>query len=81
MVGVRERRLVLIACAVVAAVAVVLLASPFASAFRDTPGATKVNDKHGRFVLRSAATLPLNAIYADRANEYDICDVRGKVCF
>lgn len=40
-----------------------------------------VNDKHGRFVLRSAATLPLDAIYADRANEYDICDVRGKVCF
>ena len=40
-----------------------------------------VNDKHGRFVLRSAATLPLNAIYSDRANEYDICDVRGKVCF
>lgn len=40
-----------------------------------------VNDRHGRFNLRSAATLPLSVIYRDRANEYDICDVRGKVCF
>jgi DNA polymerase V len=40
-----------------------------------------VNDQHGRFMLRSAATLPLSQIYIDRANEYDICDVRGKVCF
>jgi hypothetical protein len=39
-----------------------------------------VNDRHGRFVLRGAATLPLGLIYTDRANEYDICDVRGKVC-
>ena len=40
-----------------------------------------INERHGRFVLRSAATLPLFDIYRDRANEYDICDVRGKVCF
>ncbi len=40
-----------------------------------------VNERHGRFVLRSAATLPLGRVYDDRANEYDICDVRGKVCF
>jgi DNA polymerase V len=40
-----------------------------------------VNDRHGRFILRSAATLPLGRIYTDRANEYDICDVRGKTCF
>jgi nucleotidyltransferase/DNA polymerase involved in DNA repair len=40
-----------------------------------------VNDRHGRFVLRSAATLPLKSIYADPANGYDICDVRGKICF
>ena len=40
-----------------------------------------VNDRHGRFVLRSAATLPLFDVYRDRANEYDICDVRGKACF
>jgi nucleotidyltransferase/DNA polymerase involved in DNA repair len=41
----------------------------------------EVNARHGRFVLRSAATLPLAAIYRDTANEYDICDIRGKVCF
>jgi DNA polymerase V len=40
-----------------------------------------VNEQHGRFILRSAATLPLFNIYKDKANEYDICDVRGKVCF
>lgn len=40
-----------------------------------------VNRRHGRFALRSAATLPLAAIYRDRANSYDICDVRGKMCF
>jgi DNA polymerase V len=40
-----------------------------------------VNQRHGRFALRSAATLPLAAIYRDTANEYDICDVRGKICF
>jgi len=41
----------------------------------------EVNARHGRFILRSAATLPLTAIYRDTANEYDICDVRGKFCF
>jgi nucleotidyltransferase/DNA polymerase involved in DNA repair len=41
----------------------------------------QVNDRIGRFALRSAATLPLASIYADRANGYDICDVRGKICF
>jgi DNA polymerase V len=40
-----------------------------------------VNVKHGRFLLRSAATLPLVEIYRDSANGYDICDVRGKSCF
>jgi nucleotidyltransferase/DNA polymerase involved in DNA repair len=40
-----------------------------------------VNESQGRFALRSAATLPLFGIYQDRANEYDICDVRGKACF
>ena len=40
-----------------------------------------VNNRHGRFALRSAATLHLPAIYRDLANEYDICDIRGKVCF
>ena len=41
----------------------------------------EVNDRHGRFLLRSAATLPLASIYRDSANGYDICDVRGKICF
>ena len=41
----------------------------------------QVNDRHGRFALRSAATLHLPAIYRDTANDYDICDIRGKICF
>jgi DNA polymerase V len=40
-----------------------------------------VNARIGRFALRSAATLPLAPIYRDQSNEYDICDVRGKICF
>jgi len=41
----------------------------------------EVNDKIGRFALRSAATLPLADIYGDEAFDYDICDVHGKSCF
>ena len=40
-----------------------------------------INQKHGRFVLRSAATLTLNDLYADPATSYDICDIYGKTCF
>jgi hypothetical protein len=40
-----------------------------------------VNARHGRFTLRSAATLPLGPVYRDAANDYDIGDVRGKHCF
>ena len=40
-----------------------------------------INAKVGRFAVRSAATLPLVEVYRDDANGYDICDVRGKVCF
>lgn len=40
-----------------------------------------VNNKLGRFKLRSAETLPLTEIYADDAHQYDICDVYGKSCF
>jgi DNA polymerase V len=40
-----------------------------------------VNDTFGRFKLRSATTLHLPAVYRDPANDFDICDVRGKVCF
>ena len=33
--------------------------------------------------LRSAATLPLVArgLYRDPAHDYDVCDIRGKICF
>jgi DNA polymerase V len=40
-----------------------------------------VNERHGRFRVRSGATLYLPAVYRDPANDFDICDVRGKVCF
>ncbi|WP_240911574.1 DNA polymerase Y family protein [Paludisphaera soli] len=40
-----------------------------------------INDRQGRFAVRSGATLPLAGIYADGAHSYDICDVRGKTCF
>jgi nucleotidyltransferase/DNA polymerase involved in DNA repair len=41
----------------------------------------EVNAEVGRFALRSGATLPLGDVYRDREQGYDICDVRGKVCF
>jgi nucleotidyltransferase/DNA polymerase involved in DNA repair len=41
----------------------------------------EVNARFGRFALRSGATLPLSDIYKDESNGYDICDVRGKICF
>ncbi len=40
-----------------------------------------VNTQLGRFVVRSGATLPLTDVYRDEAQNYDICDVRGKLCF
>src|SRR5262249_13974216 len=39
------------------------------------------NEGHGRVTVRSAATLYLPAVYADPANDFDICDVQGKICF
>jgi DNA polymerase V len=39
------------------------------------------NARLGRFTVRSGATLPLRGVYRDGANGYDICDVRGKLCF
>jgi nucleotidyltransferase/DNA polymerase involved in DNA repair len=41
----------------------------------------RINERIGRFAVRSGATLPLKSIYDDGANGYDICDVRGKICF
>ena len=41
----------------------------------------EANEKIGRFALRSGATLPLQQVYDDQVNGYDICDIRGKICF
>jgi nucleotidyltransferase/DNA polymerase involved in DNA repair len=41
----------------------------------------EVNREMGRFALRSGATLPLKDVYEDEAQQYDICDVHGKICF
>lgn len=50
---------------------------------RDLAAAAKaaVNAKYGRFKVRSGATLYLPRVYADPASDFDICDVRGKICF
>ena len=40
-----------------------------------------VNARHGRFALRSAATLALPEIYSDPATFREVCDIRGKHCF
>ena len=40
-----------------------------------------INGRLGRFTIRSGGTLPLAEIYADEAQDFDICDVRGKICF
>ena len=40
-----------------------------------------INERYGRFKLRSGATLYANEFYSDAANEYDICDIHGKFCF
>lgn len=41
----------------------------------------QINQKIGRFAIRSGETLHLPEIYADETNDYDICDVQGKMCF
>ena len=41
----------------------------------------EVNARVGRFALRSGATLPLDDVYRDAAQSFDVCDVRGKQCF
>lgn len=57
--------------------------SPAEADQADALAATKreVNLRHGRFALRSGATLPLAHLYGDEACGFDICDVRGKSCF
>jgi DNA polymerase V len=41
----------------------------------------EVNACCGRFALRSGATLFVNEFYKDEAYGYEVCDVRGKLCF
>ena len=41
----------------------------------------EVNQRVGRFTLRSGATLFVNEFYRDEAYGYEVCDVRGKMCF
>jgi nucleotidyltransferase/DNA polymerase involved in DNA repair len=41
----------------------------------------EVNNRCGRFALRSGATLFVNEFYRDEAYGYEVCDVRGKMCF
>ena len=40
-----------------------------------------INEKVGRFAVRSGATLFLPEMYRDRSHEFDVCDIRGKICF
>ncbi len=40
-----------------------------------------VNDKLGRWAVRSAETLPIGELYSDPAHAYEICDIVGKTCF
>lgn len=41
----------------------------------------EINSKLGRYLLRSGDTLALKDIYDDEAQDFDICDIRGKMCF
>jgi DNA polymerase V len=41
----------------------------------------EINAEIGRFALRCGVTLHLDEVYRDAAQSYDICDVRGKMCF
>jgi hypothetical protein len=66
MVGTRERRRAWIACAIAAVALVALCAVPVASALRETPGRTHINDNHGRFV-RIPDTVPhVEGAYIDK---------------
>jgi DNA polymerase V len=41
----------------------------------------QINERFGRFILRSGATLPLQDVYTDDANNYESCDIQGKMVF
>ena len=40
-----------------------------------------INERYGRWKLRSGSTLLANDWYEDPANEHEVCDIRGKFCF
>jgi hypothetical protein len=54
-----------------------LFDAPAGQARAVAPVKREVNAALGRFTLRSGATLPLKDVYADEAQQYDVCDVRG----
>jgi DNA polymerase V len=41
----------------------------------------EINDELGRWTVRSGSTLWANEWYEDPANEFEVCDIRGKFCF
>lgn len=57
------------------------MAQPNPAAERAAQVKRFVNERVGRFAVRSGDTLPLADVYADDAHGYDICDIRGKICF
>jgi nucleotidyltransferase/DNA polymerase involved in DNA repair len=58
-----------------------LFDQPSAQQLRLADAKRLINERIGRFALRSAATLPLSELYLDRANNYEVCDIQGKTCF
>lgn len=40
-----------------------------------------INQRIGRFALRSGETLYINDLYHDEAAGYDVCDIHEKMCF
>ena len=40
-----------------------------------------INEKHGLFTLRSASTAYANKVFKDKASDYEIVDIVGKICF
>ena len=66
VVGARERRSALLACAIAVAAATALVVSPLASALRDTPGPTRINHNHGRFVPIPNRVPHVDGAYVDK---------------
>lgn len=40
-----------------------------------------INSRHGLFSLRSASTAYANKVFHDKASDYEIVDIEGKICF